>query len=378
MPGLRQLQMSTFADVPLPEGLVVPAGPADPFAGAWAGMWSGVIPHVLVAGNGPCVYAVGAVPAWSIGAGWSHRNGVVRNGRLVLSMPGVEVEYWPDGPSLLAGRYQTADGSVTYGRFAKVAANLLRSDTTLPRPVLGLSVRIPSGPGTLAGIWHPARGAPAELAVLSHGSADGVDPKATLTLEGEARWLLDRGYAVLVPMRRGRGASDGVSGETNCCDLRTRVPRDCSAGLLQAVEDLHATIRFGLAQPGVRAGPVLLAGQSRGGFLSIMYAGLHPAAVSGVLSFVGGWTAERCNGAFNIECLAQAGANAWARQIWLHADNDSYYGAGHIRACHAAFEAAGGRAALHVLSGIPGNGHRLVAFPDHWSDMAAAYVRGLG
>lgn len=369
--------MTTFADVPLPEGLAVPDG-RGPFAGAWAGMWSGVIPHVLVAGDATCVYAVGAVPSWGIRAGWAYRDGVAQDGRLVLSMPSATIEYWPDGPGLLAGRYRERDGSVTYGRFAQVAAGLLRSDTPLPHPVLGSSVRIPSGPGTLAGIWHGARAMPAGLAVLNHGSADGIDPKATLTSEGEARWLLDRGYAVLAPMRRGRGASDGVSGETNCCDRRTRAPRDCSAGLTGAVEDLHAAIRFGLAQPGVRAGPVLLAGQSRGGFLSTIYAGLHPGAVSGVLNFVGGWTAETCNGAFNIENLGRAGANAWAPQLWLHADNDSYYGAGHIRAGHAAFEAAGGRAALHILSGISGDGHRLAAYPDRWSDTAAAYLRGLG
>ena len=46
--------MATFADIPLPE---VPAlAAAGPFAGAWAGYWGGVIPHVLLAGDGgPCV-----------------------------------------------------------------------------------------------------------------------------------------------------------------------------------------------------------------------------------------------------------------------------------------------------------------------------------
>lgn len=84
----------------------------------------------------------------------------------------------------------------------------------------------------------------------------------------------------------------------------------------------------------------------------------------GVISFVGDWTADWCNGAFNTRRLAEAGAGAKAPQLWLHGDNDRYYGADHIRKNHAAFTAAGGRAALHMLAGIPYDGHRLAAYPD--------------
>ena len=368
--------MATFADIPLP---AVPAiAAAGPFAGAWAGYWGGVIPHVLLAGDGgPCVYAVGAVPGWNIPAGWSHWDATISGGRLVLPGARITVEYWPEGPDTLAGRYRATAGGDTWGRFLRVAPDLLHSAAALPNLVWGEVIRIPHPVGTLAGLWHAPLAEPAPLAVLSHGSSDGVDPRMTITMEGEARWLRDQGYAVLVPMRRGRGASDGAYGETNCCDLDTKAPRDCSAGLLEAVEDLRAAISFGLQQPGVRPGPVLLAGQSRGGFLSIAYAGLHPADVSGVISFVGGWTADWCNGAFNTQRLAEAGAGARAPQLWLHADNDQYYGADHIRTNHAAFTAAGGRAALHTLAGVPHDGHRLAAYPDRWTSLAAEYLHSL-
>ena len=368
--------MATFADIPLPE---TPSfGGSGPFMGALAGYWDGVIPHVLLAGDGgPCVYAVGLVAEWGISAGWAHRDSRLAGGQLVLPGASATVEYWPEGADTLAGRYRTGDGMVTRGRFVRAAPDLLRSAAALPQPVWGEAVRIPHAVGTLAGLWHAPLAPPAPLAVLSHGSSDGVDLRATMTMEGEARWLRDQGYAVLVPMRRGRGASDGTYGETNCCDLDTHAPRDCSAGLREAVEDLRAAIGFGLRQPGVQPGPVLLAGQSRGGFLSIAYAGLHPAEVLGVVSFVGGWTADWCNGAFNTRRLAEAGAGARAPQLWLHADNDRYYGADHIRKNHAAFTAAGGRAALHMLAGVPHDGHGLAAYPDRWTSLAAEYLRSL-
>ena len=368
--------MTTFAEIPLPELPSMAA--AGPFAGAWAGYWGGVIPHVLLAGDGgPCVYAVGAVPDWNIPAGWTHRDATISEGRLVLAGAQVTAEYWPDGPDTLAGRYRASSGGDTWGRFVRVSPDVLRSAAALPDPTWGECIRIPHAVGTLAGRWHAPVVTPAPLAVLSHGSSDGVDPRMTITMEGEARWLRDQGYAVLVPMRRGRGASDGVYGETNCCNLETGAPRDCSAGLSEALEDLRAAIRCGQRQPGVRPGPVLLAGQSRGGFLSIVHAGLHAADVAGVISFVGGWTADWCNGAFNTERLTEAGAGAKAPQLWLHSDNDRYYGAEHVRANHAAFMAAGGRAALHMLAGVPDDGHRLAAYPDRWTSLAAAYLHGL-
>jgi pimeloyl-ACP methyl ester carboxylesterase len=60
-------------------------------------------------------------------------------------------------------------------------------------------------------------------------------------------------------------------------------------GVAQAVADLSSATAFGRTLPGVRPGPVLLAGQSRGGFLALHHAGLKPAEVMGAVNFSGGW-----------------------------------------------------------------------------------------
>ena len=155
--------MATFADISLPE---VPAlAGAGPFAGAWAGYWGGVIPHVLLAGDGgPCVYAVAAVPQWNISAGWSHWDTTISDGRLVLSGARISVEYWPEGPDTLAGRYRATAGGDTWGRFVRVLPDFLHSAAVLPDPVWGDAIRIPHAAGTLAGLWHAPLAAPAPLA----------------------------------------------------------------------------------------------------------------------------------------------------------------------------------------------------------------------
>ena len=90
---------------------------------------------------------------------------------------------------------------------------------------------------------------------------------------------------MLVLMRRGRGQSEGINGEDNFGRNHAGELTDVSFGIAQAVEDLDSAIAYGRRLPNVRPGPVLLAGQSRAGFLAMHYAGLKPGEVMGVLNF---------------------------------------------------------------------------------------------
>src|SRR5262249_32610791 len=152
-------------------------------------------------------------------------------------------------------------------------------------------------------------------------------------------------------------------------------PESLRAGLEEAVDDLASAITYGQSLPGVADGPVLLVGQSRGGFLSMIYAGRHPEAVAGVVSFAGGWVGQTPfnSGAFNAEVLAEVAATAAAPQLWLYGERDSYYGVEHIRANHAAFVRAGGNATLKIFS-LRLDGHFLIGFPDVWRPDAEAYI----
>src|SRR5258708_3135504 len=111
---------------------------------------------------------------------------------------------------------------------------------------------------------------------------------------------------------------------------------DISAGVAQAVEDLESAIAYGRTLPHVRPGPVLLAGQSRGGFLSIHYAGLKPSEVMGVVNFSGGWFPSA---PLTTPYYANAGRGAADRvpQLWFYADNDRLYGEAMIPGWHQAF-----------------------------------------
>jgi dienelactone hydrolase len=84
----------------------------------------------------------------------------------------------------------------------------------------------------------------------------------------------------------GRGRSEGINGEEDFGRDHEGSLIDVSAGIAQAVEDLESAVAYGRQLRGVRPGPVVLAGQSRGGFLAMHYAGLKPGEVMGVVNFL--------------------------------------------------------------------------------------------
>src|ERR1700722_16584855 len=128
--------------------------------------------------------------------------------------------------------------------------------------------------------------------------------------------------------------------------------------------------------PGVRRGPVLLAGQSRGGFLSMHYAGLKPAEVMAVVNFSGGWYPY---GPVTTPYYANAGRGAADKvpQLWLYADNDRLYDEALIREYYQAFVSVGGRARFELLHGVPGDGHAFRVYPDRWQPIADEFLATL-
>ncbi len=361
------------------------------FQGAWIGTWHDdrhvlVVERVNSDGHANVVFAQSDSAFYNMNREWWRDDATITDG--VLTMTGFRIfRYAFDGPDRLYLTATLNNGLVTSGTLVRTdAGRLAAGDRPVDWPWPGervwiphLTVRTPDGtrPIRLEATFYPPAGpGPAPLAIFTHGSDVGRNQLRTWSFSTEARWLHDNGFAVLAFMRRGRGRSEGVNGEEDFKRGHAGDIVDISAGVAQAVEDLESAIAYGRSLPNVRSGPVLLAGQSRGGFLAMHYAGLKPGEVLGVVNFSGGWYPY---GPLTTPYYANAGRGAADRvpQLWLYADNDGLYNEALIREYDQAFTAAGGRARFELLHGVPGDGHLLRLYPDRWRSIADQFLATL-
>src|SRR5262249_11129740 len=131
-------------------------------------------------------------------------------------------------------------------------------------------------------------------------------------------------------------------------------------------------------RPDVAPSRVLIGGQSRGGALSVTYAGAHPEQIRGVINFVGGWVGDGCTTAKLVnETLFQSGARFNQPMLWLYGRQDPFYSIQHSRDNFAAFQSAGGQSTFLEFEVPGGNGHDVISHAQLWSGPIGDYLNSL-
>src|ERR1035437_7715940 len=174
-------------------------------------------------------------------------------------------------------------------------------------------------------IYRPPVDGPFPLAVINHGKAFG-DPRfqARFRPSRAARFFLQRGYAVVVPMRQGfsRSAGNYVGGG---CNVE-------SNGQVQA-EDVKAVLDHITALAWADKSRILVAGQSHGGWTTLAFGALSYPGVRGLVNFAGGLRQDNCAG-WEATLVRAGGAYGKAVRVpslWFYGDNDSYFSADTFR-----------------------------------------------
>jgi pimeloyl-ACP methyl ester carboxylesterase len=234
-------------------------------------------------------------------------------------------------------------------------------------------------------IFSPNGVGPFPLAMFNHGST-GRGTNGALFTEtwfdlGLADFLNNRGWIVAFPQRRGRGKSDGLYDEGFSSDRRQGYTCDFDislSGAERALDDIGAAMDALRQRPDVAPSRVLIGGQSRGGILSIAYAGMHPDQIFGVINFVGGWMGTGCATASRLNgTLFERGARFDRPTLWLYGDQDAFYDIQHSRNNFMLFQSAGGQGTFLEFSVPGGRGHAVLNAPELWEGPVADYLSSL-
>ncbi|MEI7870588.1 MAG: CocE/NonD family hydrolase [Alphaproteobacteria bacterium] len=235
--------------------------------------------------------------------------------------------------------------------------------------------------------YKPTGPGPFPTLIFHHGSAGRGNDPSIFTRPYDprtlAQWFTARGWAVVLPSRRGRGGSEGRYDEGLSNDREQGYSCDPTlsiSGAERALRDIDAITPTILAQPFVDRARIAVGGLSRGGILAIAWSARQSAVPRAAINFVGGWRGSVCANASVINPnLFNRGAAFGQPTIWLYGDQDPYYPLWHSRSNFAAYQQAGGRGAFHEYEPPAGlNGHQISSAPSLWTAALEAYLAAQG
>jgi dienelactone hydrolase len=223
------------------------------------------------------------------------------------------------------------------------------------------------------------------LVVINHGTSDATRMAVAMPVYyWLSRWFVEHGYVVVLPQRRGHGATAGVMAESigTCTD-----PDHYSSGLA-AADDIEGAVSFMSAQPFVAPGEAIVVGISSGGWASLALASRNPAGVRAVVNIAGGRGGRPfgmrvdavCGEQRLIEAAESYGRSARIPTLWLYANNDSYFRPDLARHLASAWRNSGGNADLHIFAAYGADGHNLAddrAGWDVWGRTLDTFLKGL-
>ena len=234
-------------------------------------------------------------------------------------------------------------------------------------------------------VYRPAGEGPFPLVVFNHGRSVAAKraTQGRSRPEALARYLVAKGFVVLVPTRIGYWQSYGdFDPESNgsCSGMQVE-PMS-----LAASDQVLATVEFARSLPYVDASRWIVAGQSVGGLTAVATVGRAPAGLLGGINFSGGagGNPELKPGA---PCSPQVIARYWGSlaatarvpMAWLYWENDKYWGPDVPQTWHQAWVQGGGRATLTRLEPSGSDGHNgLNEDMTHWLPVVDAFLQQLG
>ena len=278
--------------------------------------------------------------------------------------------------SMFVRRLGTAESLcfVTLGSTAQaVTLDTSLNETVMMLPVVGQDGTTLNLETT---IFKPPGTGPFPLLVMNHGKERG-SPAAQKRdrFLAMSREFVKRGYAVVVPMRKGFAQSGGSYRDYGC-NMKDN-------GQTQA-DDVQAALTAVLQQGWADPARIIVAGQSYGGLATMAFGTRHFPGVRGLLNFAGGLRIDggSCDwrGAL-VAALADYAGKTSVPSLWFYGANDSYFDLPLASQMSQAYQQRGGQAELIAFGHFKSDAHGLVGSRDGvaiWWPQTERFLQSLG
>jgi dienelactone hydrolase len=190
-----------------------------------------------------------------------------------------------------------------------------------------------------------------------------------------SREFVKRGYAVVIPMRRGFSQSSGKHKNFGC-DLKL-------AGQAQA-DDIQAVLIALKKQSWVDADHIVIAGQSYGGLATLAFGTRHIEGVRGLLNFAGGLRIDdsSCNWRAELRAaFSDYGKKTNLPSLWFYGANDSYFDPILVSELIQSYSTSGGHAQLVSFGDFKSDAHSMISSAQSipiWWPQTAAFLERIG
>ncbi|HYD96308.1 MAG TPA: CocE/NonD family hydrolase [Noviherbaspirillum sp.] len=225
-------------------------------------------------------------------------------------------------------------------------------------------------------IFKPPGEGPFPVVVMNHGKALGNPRNQNrdrfIVLSRE---FVKRGYAVIIPMRKGFSKSSGEYVDRGC---------DMTAHGQSQADDLQAALEYLRGQPWADAGRVVVAGQSYGGLTALAFGTRQYPGVKGLINFAGGLKMHGGDCRWQqslVQAFASYGAKSTLPSLWFYGENDNHFGPDLAARLHNAYIQAGGNARLVAYGPFKKDAHGMSASRDGvkiWWPETEKFLKELG
>jgi dienelactone hydrolase len=237
--------------------------------------------------------------------------------------------------------------------------------------LIKIPIVVPDSDGEIvqleAMVVRPDDDEPHPLAVINHGTPRATSEVKTMSpygLWGPARVFAQRGWAALVVLRRGYGASEGGWADQSGSCANPDYIRGADVG----ADDIVAAVTYMRAQPYVRKDKWIAVGASAGGLATLAVSARMPQGLAAAIVFAPGRGSispdELCHEERLTHTFAYFGRTSRAPILWISAENDHFFGPRVVNEWTDAFSGTGGHLTFVPVGAFGEDGHYLFGTRD--------------